>query len=247
MVHLFQSEEHNQPHAAVSIQADARQSFQLTYHGEALLIDGTAIALHQNGAALPPAQAIESTLLCNRTWENLQIFAADCAAGYPDAVEKAIRVWILDLPHQMVTVDIVKTKEDCTLCTNFNVNNLDDTLNIHEYSQQRLVFRRGGQGFKLFELLSLTDGVPVSATLNHAQVGPIVGYSWEDLPGKAHLRVHTYSMDTSENIPQWHVKLLENNAIRMEYPRAEDWWDILPEPHQITLIRKDGKQEVIKL
>ena len=244
------------PSAVVTVQTQAPQSFRLDYAGEPLLIDPVqtspeqfynTVSLKRDGVFFARKTAGEASILCDRAWENLRIIAVDAANCYDGSVEKAIRVWICNLPHQMVTVDIVKTTEDTSLCTQFSVNNRDETLNIHEYSQQRLVFRRGGQGLKLFELISLTDGVPVSADLDHTQAGPVVGYAWEDKPGKEHLRVHTYSMDTSEAIPRWHVRLLENNAIRMEYPGAEDWWDVLAEPNRITLTRKNGKQEVVLL
>lgn len=252
MIHTIEGK---QPHALVAIRTDYPQSFRLDYANEPLLIDAAentseqlcnTFALKQNGAVITRA-AGEAKILCDRAWETLRFIAADVSEVYGTQVQRAIRVWILDLPHQMVTVDLVETNEDVSLCTYFSVNNRDHTLNIHEYSQQRLVFRRGGQGLKLFELLSLTDGEPVSAALDRTQEGPIVGYSWEDRPGKKHLRVHTYSMDTSETIPQWHVRLLENNVIRMEYPGAEDWWDVLPQADCITITRKNGKQELIPL
>lgn len=252
MIHTIEG---NQPHALVAIRTDYPQSFQLTYNNEQLLVDSAenvpeqfynTFVLKQNGAIITRSTC-EAKPICDRTWETLRILALDATESYGDSVEKAIRVWIMDLPHQLVTVDILKTAEDSSLCTYFSVNNRDNTLNIHEYSQQRLVFRRGGQGLKLFEVLSLTDGAPVSATLDHTQTGSVVGYSWEDRPGKEHLRVHTYSMDTSEHIPQWHVRLLENNAVRMEYPGAEDWWDVLAESDRITLTWKNGKQEVVLL
>lgn len=205
--------------------------------------------------------ALGNKLLANYSWDHVRLIASDMAGLYDKQVEKAVRVWVMNLPHQMLTADIVKTGEDMSLCTHFNANNRDNALKVHKYSDQRLVLRRGGQALKLFEVFSSTDGERKPARLSldwtamhdyyhplpnqagQGREGSVNRYHWEDTPGKEHIRIHTYVMDTSEEIVHWHVYLLADGFVRMENPSGNAWIDVKADMDQVVVRNEKLEEE----
>lgn len=206
-----------------------------------------------------------NNLLANYSWGHVRLIASDMAGLYDGRVEKAVRVWVMNLPHQMLTVDIVKTGEDMSLCTHFNVNNRDNTLKVHKYSDQRLVLRRGGQALKLFEVFSSTDGEvkpagfsfdwtamhdfyhPLPNQAGQGREGSVNRYCWEDTPGREHIRIHTYVMDTSEDIVHWHVYLMDDGFVRMEYPDGDTWLEVKADMEQVVVRNEKLEEERLLL
>lgn len=277
-----------QPYNVTSHRHRDQNSFQLTIGKERMLVDPghccyrlkaqkeavsefshNTFSIRRSGQFLEQREvdgniyqrkAPGNQLLVNDCWKNIRIIASDMAALYEVSVEKAIRVWIMNLPHQMMTVDIIKTKDNTSLYTHFCVNNRDNQLREHIYSQHRLVFRRNGEALKLFEVYSETDGKACTAkfsfdwTAMHDYYHPLANqegqgkegsvnrYWWEDNPGRNHLRMHTYVMDTSEEIVHWHVYLLEDGYVRMENPTRDAWIDVAARMDQIT-IRNEKNEE----
>lgn len=158
-------------------------------------------------------------------------------------VKKAIRIWVICMPHMMFVADYVVSEEPLGLETNFVMNNEDNRLKTNVYNAHRLVFRRGSEAMKLFNGLNLVDGREVETMLSfdwtcvHHRYGiqpnsPGQGkegsgliYRWSS-PGEGlvHQRVHTLMMDEEKNIKYWHMRQADD-FIRLEAPDHEDTLD----------------------
>lgn len=225
--------------------------------------DGVPLEQEEVTGNINQRQLAKNHLLWNHSWNHIQLVASDMGELYGGTVERAVRVWVMNLPHQMMTIDLVKTLEPTTLCTHFNVNNRDNKLQEHIYSDHRLVLRRNSQALKLFEMQSMVDGVKTDSTFDfdwsamHAYYHPLPNqagqgkegslkrYCWEDIPGKEHIRIHTFVMDTSEEIVRWHVLELADGWIRMENPSGDQWIDVKAKMDRIT-IRNEKQEETME-
>lgn len=248
-------------HCCYRLNSQREAVSELAHNTISLKRDGSILEQRLVGGNIFQQEPSGNRLLADYTWGNVHITASDMAGLHDDTVEMAVRIWILKLPHQMATVDIVKTREDMSLCTHFCVNNRDSRLLVHQYSEQRLVLRRGGQALKLFEMFSSTDGVvkpakfdfdwtamhtyyhPLPNQAGQGKEGSVCRYRWEDSPGREHIRIHTYAMDTSEAIIHWHVRLLPDDTVRMENPTADAWLDIKADMEQVILRNEHNEKE----
>lgn len=282
-----------QPFNVTSHRHKDQNSFQLTMEKERMLVDPghccyrlraqkeaisefahNTFSIKKNGEIIEQKevdgnifvrQPARNRLIANYSWGNVRIAASDTSALYEELVEQAVRVWIMNLPHQMLTIDVIKTKEDTSLCTHFSVNNRDNKLREHRYSEQRLVLRRNGQALKLFEIYSETDGKKVTAKFDsdwtamhnyyhplanqegQGREGSVCRFCWEDGPGRNHIRIHTYVMDTSEEIVHWHVYLLDDGFVRMENPTQDAWLDVRAQMNQIIIRNEKQEEELLYL
>lgn len=175
-------------------------------------------------------------LLCSYFWKHVQIVGSDASGLYAGAVEKAVRYWVMDLPHMMFVIDVISAKEEVSVCAHFCANNRDGRLQVHQATEQRLVLRRGGRALKLFEAYAETDGKETASKLSfnwtamhdyyhplpnqagQGKEGSVCRYLWEGPEGKEHVRIHTFLMDESEAVKGWHVYHMEDGYVRMESP-----------------------------
>lgn len=145
----------------------------------------------------------------------------------------------------------------------FNVNNRDNALKEHRYSDHRLVFRRNGQALKLFDVFSSVDGkqVPIKLGIGWGTMhdyyhplpnqegqgkdGSVNQYYWVDGEGKEHIRINTYVMDSSEEIVHWHVYLMEDGFVRMENPAADAWIDVKADMGRVMIRNEKEKEEIL--
>lgn len=233
--------------------------FELAVNGEWMLADvsgtqdaqfGNVPFLLENGQRVP-AETAPETLLWKESWQGVQIAAWDMTEHWSTLAEKAVRVWIGVFPHQMLTADLVVTRRPAQLGTQFCFDNKDGALQEHHYSDQRLVLRRHGQALKLFELLSSVDGVPVQAAYSGAWIAlpeeeqTVRRYCWQDTRGTEHIRVHTYLMDTSEQVVRWHAYAIDDGFVRLEDPEGR-CLDVKAECACITL-RNDQQSKRFSL
>lgn len=203
-------------------------------------------------------------VLFRDTFEEFTISASDMAGLYEESILRAVRIFVIGLPHRMMVIDILEASEPVSLCTHFCANNRDHALKVHEASSQRLVLRRNGEALKLFCAYSETDGQQTEPKLTrdwtamHAyyhplenqdgqgKEGSVTRFSWEDEPGKEHIRIHTLLMDGSEEIKAWHVYPTEDGFIRMFSPGNREYLEVKVSNggHLLTLQKQnsDGKK-----
>lgn len=204
-------------------------------------------------------------LLCNYFWKNVQLTASDAAGLYDDTIQKAVRIWIMDLPYRMFVIDVVEASVPVSLCTHFCANNRDNALRVHRATPQRLVLRRGGQALKLFEAYSETDGREVKSEFHfdwtamhnyyhplenqegQGREGSVCRYLWEGAAGRKHLRIHTLVMDGDREIVGWHVYPVENGYIRITSPGDTNYLDAKVTDNSVMLRNELGEEHKMKI
>lgn len=88
-------------------------------------------------------------------------------------------------------------------------------------------------------VFSSTDGEEAG----QGREGSVNRYHWEDTPGREHIRIHTYVMDTSEEIVHWHVYLLADGFVRMENPSGNAWIDVKADMDQVVIRNEKLEEE----
>ncbi len=205
-------------------------------------------------------EGIDNRQICNYFWKSVQIVASDATRLYGDPITKAVRVWIMKLPHEMFVVDMVTASEPVVLCTHFCANNRDNGLSVHQKTQDRLVLRRGGQALKLFNAYSGTDGRATETRLTfdwtamhdyyhplpnqggQGKEGSVCRYQWDGPEGKEQIRIHTFLMDDSQAVKGWHVYYTQDSFVRMESPDRNRFLDAKVEMGRVIL--RDETDEI---
>ncbi len=130
-------------------------------------------------------------------------------------IKKAIQIRIICMPNMMFEVDYVEANEPVSLETRFVLNNDDHLLKTHVYNQQKLVFRRGEDALKLFNVQNITDD---KATDTELVVEADDIYRWTDKETGCKLcRIQTFMMDDEPKIRGWHLRETED-FFRLEAP-----------------------------
>lgn len=204
-------------------------------------------------------------LLYQYFWGNVQIIVSDASGLYKSPVNKAVRIWVMKLPHMIFTADLVEAKEPVSVCTHFCVNNRDGKLKLHRASDQRLVFRRGGRALKLFEAYSETDGEekpsrysfdwtamhdyyhPLENQEGQGKEGSVCRYSWDGEEGYRHIRIHTFVTDDDETIVRWHVYRTDDGFVRIEEPCRDKWTEIRVTQERLEIRNEKAEKETVKL
>lgn len=192
-------------------------------------------------------------LICNDQWGRMRIVISDMAGLYDEWIKKAVRIWVMDLPHKMYVADVVIAEEPVSLCTHFNINNRDNKLQVCQESNQQILFQRGDQVLELFEAYSKTDDQEMPAahsfswTAMHTYYHPLPNqegqgkegsvnqYIWEDKEGKEHIRIYAFAMYGKEDPEKWSVRQIEDGFIRIESQKQNSWLDIKTEVNQVVL------------
>ncbi|NLC45216.1 MAG: hypothetical protein GX783_13160 [Clostridiales bacterium] len=192
--------------------------------------------------------------LYNQWVGDVIVVASDMAKLYGDIIKKASRFWIMKLPHMMFVIDVVEADEPVGLCSHFVVNNRNNELNANIYSPNRLVFRRGEEALKLFEIYSETDGQksdtsleydwtyvhdfyhPLPNQIGQGKEGSGLTYLWKSKnEGKKQIRIHTLAMDREIHIKKWHVIVREDGFIRIESPDPNEYLDVSIQGDEIII------------
>jgi len=163
-------------------------------------------------------------------------FSVDLADSYPDQVTKARRTWITLLPHIVVIVDDIVSKEPIEVETLFVLNDRDHRLRVNQAADTRLVLRRGESAAKFFRLHAATDGQPVEVAAEHrwtalhdiyqpqpnaptqGREGNGVVYSYTDPTGTQHRAVYSIVLDNDAHIRGWHVYVDDADLVCIERP-----------------------------
>ena len=137
-------------------------------------------------------------------------------------VKRAMQIRVICMPNMMFEADYVETNEPTSLETRFILNNEDNQLKTNVYNKQKLVFRRGAEALKLFNVQNIIDDTASDTELvveaNHI-------YRWADKAEGCKLcRIHTFMMDEEPKIPGWHLRETED-FLRLEAPDHIDVLD----------------------
>jgi len=137
-------------------------------------------------------------------------------------VKKAMQIRVICMPNMMFEADYVEAYEPVSLETRFVLDNEDNQLNTHVYNEQRLVFRKGNEALKLFNVQNTLDD-KVTDTELVVEADHI--YRWTDKEEGCKLcRIHTFMMDEEPKIRGWHLRETED-FLRLEAPDHTDVLD----------------------
>ena len=137
-------------------------------------------------------------------------------------VKKAMQIRVICMPNMMFEADYVETCEPVSLETRFILNNEDNQLKNNVYHKQKLVFRRGAEALKLFNVQNTIDD-KVSDTELVVEADHI--YRWTGKEEGCKLcRIHTFMMDEEPKIQGWHLRETED-FLRLEAPDHTDVLD----------------------
>lgn len=163
--------------------------------------------------------------LMNQYVGSAHVLTMDMTDAYGDEVSLARRAIITAMPNAVFIVDQANTTRPLRMRTHFPLNNRDGKLNVHRADEHRYVFRRGGEGLKVFECEAWVDGEKLPSSMQfdwgycHRNYHPLANqegqskegaaeiYNWVDAkPGRKHLRLTAMAADTSEGVRGWHIK-----------------------------------------
>lgn len=251
-------------HCCYRLNSQKEAISELAHNTFSIKSNGTVIEQKEVKGNVFKRIEVGNQLICNYFWGNVQIIASDIENLYDDTIQKAVRIWIMELPHKMFVVDVITAKEPVSLCTHFCVNNRDNTLHVNKATDQRLVFRRGGQALKLFEAYSETDGQetkskysfnwtamhdyyhPLANQDGQGKEGSVNRYLWDGEEGKVHIRIHTLIMDNSQAIVGWHVYQMEDGYIRIESPCKKHIIEVKVQKDKMVIRNENMEEEIIK-
>ena len=196
------------------------------------------IPQHQlSGKNTPGSGEYLNELRVFERFEDAWVVVSDAAKLYDKTViEKAIRIWVVCMPNMLFVADYVVSKEPIRIETSFVVNNEDARLRTNVHDTHRLVFRRGTEAMKMFNVLNLVDGKEVLTELAYdwtfahhrassepnqpgqAKEGSGLIYRWGCKEGGiCQHRIHTFMMDEEKYIQKWHMRQV-GEFIRLEAP-----------------------------
>ncbi|MGI6279457.1 MAG: heparinase II/III domain-containing protein [Acutalibacteraceae bacterium] len=182
------------------------------------------------------------------------VTACDMTALFGAPVKKAVRVFLMKLPHMMFVADIVESDQPVNMDTHFVVNNRENLLNVHLYSENRIVFRRAASGMKLFHLQSVADGQILNPELEfgwsymhdfyhpkpnqagQGKEGSALCYRWiGKKPALVQRRLCSVIMSDEPGIRSWHVFPQNDGYFRMESPKGVEAIEVKLEQNCIYL------------
>lgn len=170
-------------------------------------------------------------------FEDTIVIVSDTTSLYKEVVKKAIQIRVICMPNMMIEADYVEAEEPVQLETRFVLDNEDNQLNTNIYNKQKLVFRKGDEALKLFNVQNTVEGKATDTELN-VEAENI--YSWiDEETGLKLCRVHTFMMDEEPNIKYWHLKE-EGDYLRLEAPDHNDVLDFKFTESEFVL-RRNGK------
>lgn len=152
-------------------------------------------------------------------------------------VKKAMQIRVICMPNMMFEADYVETCEPVQMETRFVLNNEDNLLKTNVYNKQKLVFRRGNEALKLFNVQNTIDD---KASDTELVVEADYIYRWTDKAEGCKLcRIHTFMMDEEPKIPGWHLREMED-FLRLEAPDHIDVLDFKLTENGFA-VRRNGK------
>ena len=176
----------------------------------------------------------------NRQEGKIHILSFDMTEAFDGRVRLARRAVVTALPHAVFIIDQAETEESLRMRTHFPVNNRDGKTLTHRADEHRYVFRRGGQGMKLFECVNEVDGSRTPSRMQfqwgychryyhpkpnqegQGREGSAEIYDWiDDAPGIRHLRVCAIAADEEPRITGWHIKPDPEGNWYIESPEKE--------------------------
>ena len=250
-------------HCCYRLNAQKEAISELAHNTISIKKDGLVVEQKEVKGNVFKRKEVGNNLICNYFWGSVQIVASDIANLYDDTIQKAVRIWVMELPHKMFVIDVVTAKEPVSLCTHFCVNNRDNKLQVNKASDQRLVIRRGGQALKLFEAYSETDGQgrhskyscdwtamhtyyhPLPNQEGQGKEGSVNRYLWEGEKGREHIRIHTLVMDASQEIVGWHVYHMEDGFTRIESPCKKHCIEVKVQNNKLVIRNEKMEEEII--
>ena len=204
--------------------------------------------------------------LYNQYMGDVLVVASDMAGLYDDIIRKAARFWIMKLPHMLFVIDIVEAEEPVGLCSHFVGNNRNNELKVHIYNPHRLVFRRGEEALKLFEIYSETDGRisdtnlefdwtyvhdyyhPLPNQAGQGKEGSGLTYLWKSAEeGKKQIRIHSLAMEREADIKKWHVRTRDDGFIRIESPDPAEYLDVKTTGDEIVIRQPSRDADRIRM
>lgn len=170
-------------------------------------------------------------------FQDAWVVVSDAAMLYdPAVIGKAVRIWVMCMPNMLFVADYVVSKEPIRMETSFVMNNEDACLRTNVHDTHRLVFRRGLEAMKMFNVLNMVDGKEIPTELAYdwtfahhrassqpnqpgqAKEGSGLIYRWTcGTEGTELYRLHTFMMDEEKYIQKWHMRQTEE-FIRLEAP-----------------------------
>lgn len=171
-------------------------------------------------------------------FEDTLVIVSDVTSLYEEkVVKKAMQIRVICMPNMMFEADYVETYEPASLETRFILNNEDNQLKTNVYNKQKLVFRRGAEALKLFNVQNTIED-KVSDTELVVEADHI--YRWTDKEEGCKLcRIHTFMMDEEPKIPGWHLRETED-FLRLEAPDHMDVLDFKLTDDGFA-VRRNGK------
>lgn len=212
--------------------------------------EGETLCQKKAGGCFLDREAPLARNLMNERVGRAHVLAVDLTDAFDEQVTVALRAVISVMPHAFFIIDRAETKVPLIMRTHFPINNRDNQTRVHRADEHRLVFRRCGQGMKLFECVSEPDGQSVPSRMvcrwgychqhyhslpNQAcqgKEGSAAIYSWEEnAPAASHLRICAVAADCEPRITGWHIK-----------PGAQgEWYIESPEKNRLLVLRiQDG-------
>ncbi len=171
-------------------------------------------------------------------FEDTLVIVSDVTSLYDEkVVKKAMQIRVICMPNMMFETDYVEAYEPASLETRFVLNNEDNQLKTNVYNKQKLVFRRGAEALKLFNVQNILDDKAMDTEL--VVEGDHI-YRWVDKEeGYKLCRIHTFMMDEEPKIPGWHLRETED-FFRLEAPDHIDVLDFKLTENGFA-VRRNGK------